>query len=154
MKNWTGHIRSLLPCLLLGLLSATDCAGEGKRQLYGDAIDPKAPRATLADLIAKPEAFEGKDVVVDGIFAGACGDGDFFFKDKVDIIEADPPKPEVCALKRGTPIRIYGLVNVHRTPAGEAGEKGEGDAKEKAEEESQPGEVYVRIVARSVEILK
>lgn len=75
------------------VLLVTACSTTGKER-FGGAIDPSAPTVTLAELIAKPEAYDGKNVIVDGQFAGACGDGDFYFKDKFDMIEADPPSPE------------------------------------------------------------
>ena len=100
--------------VLAGVVLAIGCQTAAAGQRYGQEIDPKAPKVTLAELVAKPDTYEGKDVVVEGQFAGKCGDGDFYFKDKFEIIEADPPKPEVNLLKKGTAIRLYGLVKVHR----------------------------------------
>lgn len=146
----------LRPMLLLGLFFSVGAGllgADGKR--FGVPIDPKAPKVTLAELVAKPELYEGKDVVVQGHFAGACGDGDFYFKDKFEIIEADPPKPEVNSLKKGTPIRLYGLVKVHRSGSSEASEKGgEAEKKEPGEKETKKGLVYVKIVGKAVEVLK
>lgn len=142
------------PVLLIGLffsLSAFLLAGEGKR--FGVPIDPNAPKVTLAELVAKPEPYEGKYVVVQGHFAGACGDGDFYFKDKFEIIEADPPDPEVNSLKKGTPIRLYGLVKVHRSGSGEAEKGEEGEKKERGEKEKKR-QVYVKIVGKAVEVIK
>ncbi|MBI4333676.1 MAG: hypothetical protein HY673_20625, partial [Chloroflexi bacterium] len=115
---------------------------------FGQAIDPQAIRVTLAELVAHPETYEGKNVVVEGEFAGRCGDGDFFFKDQFELIEADPPQPEVCKLKKGTKIRLYGLVKVHRTS--EPDEKGE--AAEKLEAGEKKGQAYVKIVGKGVEV--
>ncbi len=144
--------RALLLAVLSLSLSARLPGAEGKR--FGAPIDPKAPKVTLAELVAKPELYEGKYVVVQGQFAGACGDGDFYFKDKFEIIEADPPKPEVNSLKKGTPIRLYGLVKIHRSGSGEAPGKGEeGEKKERSEKEKK-GQVYVKIVGKAVEVLK
>ena len=113
------------------VLLATACT-KGKER-FGGAVDPNAPKVTLAELIAKPEAYDGKNVIVDGQFSGACGDGDFYFKDKLDMIEADPPSPDVCTrLKKGTPVRLYGLVKARRS----------GD-----------GEAHVKIVAKTVEVI-
>lgn len=100
--------------ILPGLVLAIGCQTAAAGQRYGQEIDPKAPKVTLAELVAKPDTYEGRDVVVEGQFAGKCGDGDFYFKDKLEIIEADPPKPEVNLLKKGTAIRLYGLVKVRR----------------------------------------
>lgn len=126
------------------LLLATACNKTKGKERFGGAIDPSAPTVTLAQLIAKPEAYDGQNVIVDGQFAGACGDGDFYFKDKLDMIEADPPSPEVCTrLKKGTPVRLYGLVKARRSGGGEA-------AGASARE---PGEVHVKIVAKAVEVI-
>lgn len=118
--------------MLPGLVLAIGCQTAAAGQRYGQEIDPKAPKVTLAELVAKPDTYEGRDVVVEGQFAGKCGDGDFYFKDKLEIIEADPPKPEVNLLKKGTAIRLYGLVKVRR------------DA----------GDPSVHIVGKGVEVLK
>ena len=118
--------------LVPGLLLAIGCQAAAAGQRYGKEPEATTPKVTLAELVAKPDAFEGKDVVVDGQFAGNCGDGDFYFKDKLEIIEADPPAPEVSSLKKGTGIRLYGLVKVRR---------GAGDPS-------------VHIVGKGVEVLK
>lgn len=151
------RMKSARLCLLaaLSLSLVAGCGGTDKRQ-FGEAADPNAAKVTLSELVAKPEAYEGKDVVVNGIFAGACGDGDFFFKDKFDLIEADPPDPKVCSLKRGTPIRLYGLVKVRRKSAGEAAAERIGEAAERKEAggKAEESEVSVRIAAKGVEVLK
>ena len=130
----------------LMLLAAGNAMAEQKR--YGDAIDPKAQKVTLAQLVAKPDAYAGKMVVVEGTHGGACSDGaDFYFKDKFDIIEVDPPSSasEVVQLKKGTHVRLYGIVKV-RHSSSEAAEKGEkGEKKE-------TGEAEVRIAAKGVEV--
>lgn len=118
--------------LVPGLALAIGCQAAAAGQRYGKEPEPKTPKVTLAELVAKPDAFEGKDVLVDGQFGGTCEDGDFYFKDKLEIIEADPPTPEVNSLKKGTAIRLFGLVKVRR---------GSGDP-------------TVKIVGKGVEVLK
>jgi hypothetical protein len=153
MKPFRIKILATLFCLGLLFSFMTEYSLAAGKKQFGETIPPTAAKATLAELIAKPETYEGKDVVVEGYFAGACGDGDFFFKDKFEIIEADPPKPEVCYLKKGTPIRLYGLVKVHRkgpvSETKEESEEAEGKAKEK---EIEKGQVYITIVGKGVEI--
>ena len=150
----TVRIKILVAMFCLGLLFSFMTGysfAAGKKQ-FGETIPPTATKVTLAELVAKPESYEGKDVVVEGYFAGACGDGDFFFKDKFEIIEADPPKPEVCSLKKGTPIRLYGLVKVHRKGSiSEVKEKGEAPEGKAEEKEPEKGEVYITIVGKGVE---
>ena len=132
-----------LAMMALALLIAGGAIAAQKR--YGEAIDPKAPKVTLAQLVAKPDAYAGKAVIVEGMHGGACADGaDFYFKDKFDIIEVDPPSasPEVVQLKKGVRVRVYGIVKV-RHSATEAGEKGE---------KKEAGEAEVRIAAKGVEV--
>ena len=133
------------------LVFTAGCDGERGEQRFGTAIDHQAAKVTLAELVAKPEAYDGQHVIVEGQFAGGCGDGDFYFKDKFDIIEADPPAPEVLSLQKGTPIRLYGRVKVRRTGAVDAAEKGEiaegTDAKKEAE-------VQVKIAGRGIEVIR
>ena len=126
----------LLAALLLSL--AAGCGGTDKRQ-FGEAADPNAAKVTLSELVAKPEAYEGKTVVVDGKIAGGCSDSCLLFKDKFELIEAESPPPGIARLKKGTPIRLYGLVKVQRSDAGG---------------KSAPPETTVRIAAKGVEVLK
>lgn len=145
MKTLKTVTLTILPELVL--LAAGSALAQVK-QHFGDAIDPKAPKVTLAQLIAKPDAYAGKMVVVDGTHGGACADGeDFYFKDKFDIIEAVPPAPEVMQLKKGARVRLYGIVKVrHGNSAG-------GGEKEEAGEKKEAGEVEVRIMGKGVDVL-
>ncbi len=136
-----------LTIMAVSILLAVGCT-LGQKRHFGAAIDPKAPKVTLAELIAKPDAYAGKMVVIDGTHGGACADGDdFYFKDKFDIIEAVPPTPEVMQLKTGARVRLYGLVKVRSSGSDEAAEKNEADEKKEA------GDVDVRIIAKGVDVL-
>ena len=119
---------------VLFLFAAGSAMAEGKR--IGDQADPKAPKVTLAQIIAKLDDWQGKTVTVEGTLNGACGDGDFYFKDKFNLIEfelSDAARvPEVDKLKKGTRVRLYGVVKVRRSGSGEA---------------------HVRVVAKGVEVL-
>lgn len=146
-------------CAALWIVLGAGCSQAGEPRRFGSPIDPKAPKVTLAQLIAKPDVYEGKDVVVEGQFGGACGDGDMFFKDKFDMIEADPPTSKVIGLKKGTKIRLFGLVKVRRTSGAKEDEKAEAGEKKNAEHKMRgakeaKGEVYVRIVGKGVEVIK
>lgn len=133
----------------LGLLIlASGCSRTKSVQRYGAPIDTTAPKITLAELVSKPETYSGKNVVMDGQFAGKCGDGDFYFKDKFDIIEADPPDPKVCLLDKGTPVRVYGLVKTRATGASEANKATE--RKEGGNEDHT--EHTVRLAVKGVEL--
>ena len=159
-------MRALKKVVLTGglglLVVASGCSGTKSGQHYGAPIDPTAPKITLAELVSKPEVYSGKNVVMDGQFAGKCGDGDFYFKDKFDIIEADPPDPNVCLLNKGTGVRVYGLVKVRATEANEPNEakevgKSRNEANEATERkeggtEEDQAEHTVRLAVKGVEV--
>lgn len=134
--------KSLTFTLGIGALVLTGaCSKAQTGARYGDAIDPNAPKVTLAELVAHPDQYEGKLVVVDGEYGGKCAgdDGDFYFKSRFDIIEADPPTSKVIEdLQKGMPVRLYGVVKVRRRTA-EPGEPAR--------------EADVRIAAKGVEVL-
>lgn len=151
MKIWKELYAAAFLSTVVLLVFMAGCGGDRGDQRFGTAIDHQATKVTLAELVAKPEAYEGQNVIVEGQFAGGCGDGDFYFKDKFEIIEADPPAPEVLSLQKGTPIRLYGRVKVRRTGSMDVAEKGETaegtDAKEVAE-------VDVKIAGRGIEVIR
>jgi len=134
--------KSLTFAIALGVLVVTvacNTAETGTR--YGDPIDPAAQKVTLADLVKNPDQYEGKIVVVDGEYGGKCAgdDGDFYFKNRFDMIEADPPTPKVIdELQKGMQVRLYGTVKVRRGTA-------------------EPGgpapEAHVKIAAKGVQVL-
>lgn len=126
------------------------------KQHFGVEIDKAAPHVTLAELVAHPGTYEGKTIVVDGQFNGACADGaDFYFKDKFDMIEADPPQPEVMSLSKGTPIRLYGIVKVHHSRAEESEKRDASEKRtEKSEKETNSEAAEVKIAAKGLEVLK
>lgn len=135
------YVRSTLLSVVVLFAAALTLSAQ---QRWGDAIDPKAPKVTLADIVAKPDLYAGKMVVVDGTHGGACADGeDFYFKDKFEIIEVAPPNPKVMELKKGTRVRLYGLVKVRHKASAKADKGGR-----------EPGETDVRINAKGVEVLK
>lgn len=131
--------------LVPGLLLAIGCQTAAAGQRYGKEPESKTPKVTLAELIAKPDAYEGKDVVVDGQFGGTCEDGDFYFKDKLEIIEVIPP-PE--GLPRdvviGTPLTIQGVVVVKA--------HGAESPQESAREDEGGAESEVKVQARLVQV--
>lgn len=71
-------------------------------------------KATIAELLAKPEAYAGKVVVITARLAGSCTeDGCLTLKDKFDVIEGMPPaggfKKEP---KTGATLAVTGTVKV------------------------------------------
>lgn len=114
---------------------------------------PAATSVTLAQLVASPDVYEGKNVTVDGTYNGACGDGDYYFKDKFDliefaIVEPDVSRAKVESLAKGSRVRLDGKVKVRRHTS--EGPKPEGA--EKAESAGRESEI--QIAAIQVEVIK
>ncbi len=87
LKARRGGIVAML-ALLLALVSSS-FADEKK------AAETNAAPAnvTIAELLAKPDAYAGKEVTVKAKLAGMCaGDGCLTLKDKFDVIEGIPPE--------------------------------------------------------------
>lgn len=125
------YVGSMLVAVALLMVVAATLAAQ---QRWGEAINPKAPKVTLAQIVDKPGVYDGKTVVLEGTHGGACADGeDFYFKDKFEIVEATPPSPQVMQLKKGTRVRVVGVVKVRKKSS---------------------GDTDVKIVAKGVEVLK
>lgn len=79
---------------------------------------------TIAELLAKPDAYAGKQVTVKARLADACtADGCLVLKDKFDVIEGKPPAESFKKTpKVGSTLNVTGTVTV----------KGEGKKKEVA----------------------
>lgn len=108
-----------LPLLLtLGPLpaAAADRASQPASQTESAAV-------SLSDLVKDADRFAGQSVTVTGRFGGMCADGaDFYFKDKLDLIEVIPPPeglPDDVVI--GTPLKIRGVVLVRGAHADATG---------------------------------
>ena len=89
------------------------------------AADTNAPaKVTIAELLAKPDAYAGKQVTVKARLADVCAsDGCLTLKDKFDVIEGKPPAEGFKKIpKAGAMLNVTGTVTV----------KGEGNKKEVA----------------------
>lgn len=107
----------MLPLLaLFAAFATTSHAADTKTENSG------APaKATIAELLAKPEAYVGKDVVVIARLADFCtDDGCLTLKDKFDVIEGHPPASGFKKNpKTGATLAVTGTVKI----------KGEGERK-------------------------
>lgn len=108
-----------LPLLLtLGPLpaAAADRASQPASQTESAAV-------SLSDLVKDADRFAGQSITVTGRFGGMCADGaDFYFKDKLDLIEVIPPPeglPDGVVI--GTPLKIRGVVLVRGAHADATG---------------------------------
>lgn len=127
--------------VLAGLAACSDPSASKPK------LDPAIPEVSLSELVRNPVPYAGKSVTVSGRFAGMCGDGaDFFFKDKLDIIEVIPPVdglPQGVVI--GTPLKVQGKVAVrseHAETSPHSGERAESKESE------------VKVVAAVVQIVR
>ena len=95
----------MLFTLLLSLVGTT---------LAADTKAQAPAKVTIADVLAKPSAYAGKEVTVKARLAGVCADdGCLTLKDKLDVIEGQPPtggfkkEPKV-----GSTLSVTGTVKV------------------------------------------
>ena len=116
LKARRGGIAALLAFFLA--FASTSFAADNKAA--GTNATPA--KVTIAELLAKPDAYAGKQVTVRARLAGMCADdGCLTLKDKFDVIEGVPPEggfkknPKV-----GSTLSVTGTVKV----------KGEGNKKE------------------------
>lgn len=137
MKNLS--LMAMTLALTLGSLS-----GCSDREASQTVLDPNSPIIAMSELVKNAQPYTGKTVTVTGRFGGMCADGeDFYFKDKLDLIEVIPPAsgmPDDIVI--GTPLKVQGVVLV-RSEHEEAGE-------EKHEEGGEP-EPEVKIQATVIQ---
>ena len=118
LKARRGGIAAMLALLLA--FAGNSFAADQK------AADTNAAPAkiTIAELLAKPDAYAGKQVTVKARLADVCtADGCLTLKDKFDVIEGKPPTEGFKKTpKVGSTLNVTGTVTV----------KGEGQKKEVA----------------------
>lgn len=138
MKRLTPIAISL--SLILGFV--TGCSDKDSPQAK---LDPALPVIAMSDLVKDAHKYTGKTVTVTGRFGGMCPDGaDFYFKDKLDIIEVIPSTAGLPAdVVIGTPLKVQGVVLVR----GEHEEEG----KEERHEEGGEPESEVKIQAAVIQ---
>jgi hypothetical protein len=101
--------------IILALFAAfallTGCSDQDNTQAK---LDASLPVISMADLVKQGEQYKGKTITVTGRFGGMCADGaDFYFKDKLDLIEVIPPASGLPSdIILGTPLKIQGVVMV------------------------------------------
>lgn len=127
--------------VLVGLTACSDPAASKAK------LDPAIPEVSLSELVKNPAPYAGKSVTVSGRFAGMCGDGaDFFFKEKLDIIEVIPPAdglPQGVVI--GTPLKVQGKVAVRTEHAETAPHSGK---------QAESKESEVKVAAAVVQIVR
>lgn len=82
---------------------------EGKAR-YGEAIPKNSKVVKLKEILEHPDTSKDKEVVLEGNYGNNCCASDFVYKEGIEAVEVYPkgfPTPE---LKRGKPIKVYGIV--------------------------------------------
>jgi uncharacterized protein YdeI (BOF family) len=98
--------------LLASLALVAACGAKDNR--FGEKIPENTARAAMSDVLKEPEPYDGKPVVMDGMFMNRCCEFDFVFAsgtDSLEVIVSDacpmPPKG-----REKTNARVYGVVQV------------------------------------------
>lgn len=107
MKNLS--LMAMTLALTLGSLS-----GCSDREASQTVLDPNSPIIAMSELVKNAQPYTGKTVTVTGRFGGMCADGeDFYFKDKLVMIEVFPPAEGMPSdITIGTPLKVQGVVLV------------------------------------------
>jgi len=141
--------------LVLVALAVLWLGGHGKKgaEVFGEPVAPQAIVARIQDIVQNQQAYRDKIVVAEGrIGAVGCLDcGGVIVTDKTWRLPVEPEDPSKFRIpvKRGAPIKVWGVVHV------EGAEEG---SRETAETESEKHEAeqaelsLVEIKATGVEI--
>ena len=115
-------LMTMIFSLSLGFISG--CSDKDTQQAK---LDPDLPVIAMSDLVKQADNYTGKTITVTGRFGGMCADGeDFYFKDKLDLIEVIPlasGMPDDIVI--GTPLKVQGVVLVRSEHEEEGEEKHE-----------------------------
>lgn len=102
--------------LSLSLLTSLNAFAEQ----FGQAIPKNATHIKLAEIMKTPAKYKGKEVVLQGNYGSMCCASDFNYKEGLDGVEVSPKGFEGWQnLKKGTPVKIYGVVDVIERGGGE-----------------------------------
>lgn len=110
--------------VLAGVLFVTGCKQKENATLQTEAVvtpTVNQNHAKLQEILENPGAFNGKEVVLEGNFGGACCETDFFYKEGLNSCEVYPQGFANPKVALGAPIRIIGTVKAtqKKTETGE-----------------------------------
>lgn len=133
----------IVVALLFVLGFVTGCSDESRQQ--ESELDSTLPVIAMSDLVKGADQYAGQTITVTGLFGGMCPDGaDFFFKDKLELIEVVPPAQGLPSdVVIGTPLKVQGVVLVRSEHEGE-------DEQENAE--GYEAETEVKVRAQVIEV--
>lgn len=111
-------MKNFITTMAVALTLFTASAAQAKQM--GQAIPKNAQQVKLAEIIKTPAKYKGKEVVLQGNYGSKCCATDFNYKEGLDGIEISPEGFEEWQnLTKGTPIRVYGTINVIERGGGE-----------------------------------
>lgn len=114
----------LIVAFLVVTLTLAGC-GKGKAR-YGEAIPNNVEVVKLKVILENPDAYKGKEVVLEGNFGGVCCPSSFNYKEGLEMVEVYPQGFSNPKLDRGKPIRVYGVVrSIEKKVESKKGEKEE-----------------------------
>lgn len=138
--------KSIPIVLFLAVILAIAGCGKNKAQ-YGEAFPANVAPVALKDIVANPEAFKDKEVLVDVNYGNYCCESDFVCKQGLEAMEVYPAGFPTPKLDKGTPIRVFGYVrDIAKKP--QTAQEGE----EKGEEGEEEGHHEIYIEAKGMEV--
>jgi len=143
-----------LTTVMIGAALALAAAGcQRQPEALGGSAPAGAEQATVQSLAQEAARYAGKMVVVEGLVAGGCSDGDgVVLADKTWRIEVktSPAAGFQIPVRAGARLRAWGIVGLEREEEGGEGEKHAEAGEHEGEEHEEPGVV---VEARRVEWL-
>ncbi len=105
-------IGAVVLAALLAAVWETGCGSAKQAPVYGREIPGDMPVTTAAEIMARPEAFEGKDVLVSGKVTSECPSGGWIWvrDESGDIYVNMHPTNVFIPQKVGTNVRAMGKV--------------------------------------------
>lgn len=98
---------------LMFLILSLSSVGWGKGKVYyGEAIPSNLTVVKLKDILENPKDYKDKEIILEGNFGTPCCATDFNYKEGLDLVEVYPKGFPIPNIKRGKPMRIYGIVRV------------------------------------------
>lgn len=86
----------------------------------GKALPKNVELTKLSEILKAPKKYKGKEVVIQGNYVARCCPTDFIYKEGLDSIEISPKGfDQWGSIKRGTPVRVSGTINVIERDGGD-----------------------------------
>ncbi len=88
------------------------CSGKSGSKQLGVAAPSDVPRVTLKQVTSEPAAFDGKNVVMEGIVSGQCASlCEFTYKEGTDAVVIFPQGFKLPKLQTGSKVRMHAQIS-------------------------------------------